>query len=322
MHCHENWNEFDEYNSGATMAATAGGNKAMTLVQLRHLISLAQTGSFSRSAEALFLTQPALSRSIKALEEELGQALFDRVGRRSTTTPFGAEVLQRARRLVLEADELALSGRQMEAGRAGTVRIGLGSGPGAILMTPLLKLMATRHPSIHVDIARGDTDLLTHALRQRELDALVIDARSLKPAPDLRVTHASEMRGAVMCRPGHPLTRWRGAIRFDALLQFPVASTPLSDEVARAMVERYGPQAHPDACVTLRCEEIPSLVEVVRGSDAILIAIRAAAPDLVELAIKPPISTPARFGVVTLAGRAEAPAMPIVRKLVEQLMHD
>jgi DNA-binding transcriptional LysR family regulator len=44
----------------------------MTLVQLRHLISLAQTGSFSKSANALFLTQPALSRSIRALEDELG----------------------------------------------------------------------------------------------------------------------------------------------------------------------------------------------------------------------------------------------------------
>jgi DNA-binding MarR family transcriptional regulator len=45
---------------------------AMTLVQLRHLVALAKSGSFSRSAQALFLTQPALSRSIRALEDELG----------------------------------------------------------------------------------------------------------------------------------------------------------------------------------------------------------------------------------------------------------
>ena len=72
----------------------------MTLVQLRHLISLAQTGSFSKSADALFLTQPALSRSIRALEDELGQPLFDRIGRRSELTPFGREVVERARQLV------------------------------------------------------------------------------------------------------------------------------------------------------------------------------------------------------------------------------
>jgi len=294
----------------------------MTLVQLRHMISLAQSGSFTRSAEAQFLTQPALSRSIRALEDELGHPLFDRVGRRAVLTPFGAEVLQRARHLVFEADELSASGRETLAGRAGTVRIGMGSGPGAMLMTPLLKTMATQHPTIHIEIARGHTDLLTRALRERELDALVIDARSLSPAADLRVAMLIEMRGAFMCRSGHPLTRWRGALRFDALRQFPIASTPLSDEVARTLVERYGPAAHPSECVTLRCEEIPSLVEVVRRSDAILIAVRAAAPDLVELVLTPAINATARFGIVTLTGRAEAPALPIVRKLMEQLMHD
>ena len=294
----------------------------MTLVQLRHLIALAQSGSFTRSAEALFLTQPALSRSIRALEEELGQPLFDRVGRRSLLTPFGAESLRRARQLVFDAEELAGSGRQMREGRSGAVRIGLGSGPGAMLMTPLLKIMAKLHPTIHIEVARGHTDALARALRERELDALVVDARSLSPAPDLRVANLVEMRGAFMVRPNHPLTRWKGTLRFDALRQFPIASTPLSDEVARTMVERYGPAAHPSECVTLRCEEIPSLVEVVRHSDAVLIAIRAAAPDLVELALKPTMTATARFGIVTLVRRAEPAALPIVRKLVTELMRD
>lgn len=294
----------------------------MTLVQLRHLISLAQSGSFTRSAEALFLTQPALSRSIQALEEELGQPLFDRVGRRSVLTPFGVDALQRARQLVFDADELASSGLQMRAGRSGTVRIGLGSGPGAMLMTPLLKTMATSHPSVHIEVARGPTDVLTRRLRERELDALVVDVRSLSPSPDLQVTDVVEMRGAFMVREGHPLTRWKGALRFDALRQFPMASTPLSDEVARTMVERYGPVAHPSECITLRCEEIPSLVEVVRHSEAVLIAIRSAAPDLVELVLKPALNATARFGIVTLARRAEPPALPIVRKLIAEVMHD
>ena len=294
----------------------------MTLVQLRHLISLAQSGSFTRSAEALFLTQPALSRSIRSLEDELGQPLFDRVGRRSVLTPFGMDALQRARQLVLEADELASSGRQMRDGHSGTVRIGLGSGPGAMLMTPLLKTMAKLHPAVHIDIARGHTDVLTRRLRERELDALVVDARSLPPATDLKVASLVEMRGAFMVRKGHALARLKGPLRFDALRPYPIASTPLSDEVARTLVERYGPAAHPTECVTLRCEEIPSLVEVVRHSDAVLFAIRAAAPDLVGLVLKPAMSATARFGIVTLARRAEPPALPIIRKLVAELMSE
>ena len=85
----------------------------MTLVQLRHLISLARTGSFSKSAQALHLTQPALSRSIRALEDELGMPLFDRVGRSNELTAFGREVLDRSRHLVSEADELRDSGRRL-----------------------------------------------------------------------------------------------------------------------------------------------------------------------------------------------------------------
>src|SRR5256885_3405188 len=95
----------------------------MTLVQLRHLRSVSQTGSFSRSAEAMHLTQPALSRSVRALEQELGIPLFDRIGRHSELTAFGREMLGRTRALVAEADELRDRGRQLREGAAGTVRV-------------------------------------------------------------------------------------------------------------------------------------------------------------------------------------------------------
>lgn len=294
----------------------------MTLVQLRHLIALAQSGSFSKSAQALHLTQPALSRSIRALEDELGMPLFDRIGRRNELTAFGREVLDRARQLVFEADELRASGRQLREGQGGLVRIGMGSGPGAMLMTPFLMHMAKHHPKMRVAVARGGTELLAQALRSRELDALVVDARSLKPAPDLEVSLVREMRGTFMCRRGHPLTRLRKSVRFEAVQRYPIASTPLSDEVARTLVEAYGPEAHPAQCVTLQCEEVPSLVDVVRRSDAVLLAIRAAAPDLVELRMDPPLNGVARFGLVTLRRRTEAPALSILRALMQELMRD
>jgi DNA-binding transcriptional LysR family regulator len=294
----------------------------MTLVQLRHLLSLAQTASFSKSAQALFLTQPALSRSIRALEVELGQALFDRIGRHSEVTPFGREVVDRARHIVGAADDLRDSGAQMARGHVGTLRIGLGSGPGAMLMTPLLMHMAQHHPKLQLEISRGRTDLLERSLRERTIDALVVDARSLAPAPDLRATETYEMRGAFMCRPAHPLLRKRGGVSFDQLRAYPIAATPLSDEVARVLVERYGPDAHPARCVTLRCEEIPSLVELTRHTNTVLIAVRAAGPDLKELAMSPALNATARFAMVTLAGRSEAPALQIVRRLMKEQLRD
>lgn len=297
----------------------------MTLVQLKHLIALAESGSFSRSAESLFLTQPALSRSIRALEDELGQPLFDRIGRHSELTPFGREVLARARQVVLDADELLDSGRRMAAGDVGVLRIGMGSGPGAMLMTPLLMAVATQRPGLHVEVSRATTALLVQALRERALDALVVDVRSLVPAPDLCVDTVSEMRGAFLCRPGHPLAEQaarEGSVAFADVQRYPIASTPLSDEVARVLMERYGPAAHPAQCVTLRCEEIPSLVAVARGSDTVLIAIRAAGPELVALALQPPLRFNARFGLVTLAARTQAPGLAIVRELMRTTLCD
>ena len=293
----------------------------MTLVQLKHLIELAISGSFSQSASKLHLTQPALSRSIKALEDELGSPLFDRVGRKNELTPFGTHIVQRARILVDEANELRQTSRRLQQGEIGPLRVGLGSGPGAMLMTPLLMLMATEHPQAHIDISRGSTTLLVQALRDRLLDALVLDIRSLQPSADLKVEALQEMTGAFMCRPGHPLAKKR-SVPFALLRDFPIASTPLSDEVARILMERFGPSAHPDQLVNLRCEEISSLLDVARTSDAVVLAIRASAPDLVELPITPTLNANARFGLVTIASRSEPPLLGKVRALMRNIMKD
>lgn len=293
----------------------------MTLQQLRHLIAMAECGSFSRAAAQVFLTQPALSRSIRALEDEWGQALFDRIGRRVELTPFGRDALDRARQIVLDAEDLQQRGRRASGALVGHLRIGLGSGPAAMLMTPLLQT-AGQAPGLRISVFRGGTELLVQSLRARTLDALVVDARSLRPAPDLRDDFIHEMRGAFLVRRGHPLARRRAPLPFEALAPYPIASTPLSDEVARILVERYGPQAHPDACVRLRCDELSSLIEVAERGDAVLLAARGAAPRLLELRLSPALDASARFGLVTLARRTEPPGLDQVRALMDQLMRD
>jgi len=100
----------------------------MTLVQLKHFIELAANGSFSKSAERLFLTQPALSRSIKSLEDELGQALFDRVGRKNELTPFGHHILGQARELIDAANNLKQSSQTLVDRASWPTEVGIGLG--------------------------------------------------------------------------------------------------------------------------------------------------------------------------------------------------
>ena len=144
----------------------------------------------------------------------------------------------------------------------------------------------------------------------------------MQPSTDLQTTLLCDMRGAFMCRKGHPLTRRRNAIDFESLRRYPIASTPLGDEVSRRLMERYGQDAHPSKCVSLECEELSSLVDVARRSDAVLLAIRASAPDLVELRMRPPLDASAHFGLITLRGRSEPPALPILRQLMDELMRE
>lgn len=291
----------------------------MTLVQLRHLIELANTGSYSLAATRLFLTQPALSRSIAALQDELSQPLFDRVGRKVELTAFGRLTVQRARELVEAAQDLVKNAKQVGRGETGQVRLGLGSGAGAMLMTPLLLHMAQVYPQAQIDIARGNTDLLVRALRERQLEVLVIDLRSLKPASDLNVLLVGELPGAFMCRKGHPLSK-KKQVSLDMVRNYPVASTPLSDEVARVLIDRYGPEAHPEQLITLRCEEISSLLDVARTSDAVVVAVRAVAPDLQELRMHPPLNATARFAWVTLKNRSVPPLCDALQSEVRQLL--
>lgn len=294
----------------------------MNLAQLRHLIALAELRSFSRAAKAVHLTQPALSRSIRALEDELGLRLIDRIGKRNELSAAGAAVVERARRIVFETQALRDIAPALEEGLAGTLAIGLGSGPGAVLSVALLGHFAERRPNVRLTLARGSTALLLASLRERGLDALVVDVLSVPPAPDLAIEALPEMRGSFLCRRGHPLLSRRRRIGIDDLRRYPIASTPLSDVVARALVERYGPSAHPSELVTLRNDEIASLIEVAGRTDTVLLAIRAAAPGLAEIAVTPALALNGRFGIVTLRGRSDAPALPIARQLVHDLMRD
>lgn len=299
----------------------------MNLRQLAHLTALAEQGSFSRAAECLHLTQSALSRSLQTLEDELGARLIDRAGKRSTLTPLGEAVLARARRITLEAAEIQRSAELLRQGEAGNIRVGLGSGPGALLMTQLLTHVAAHYPQVRVAIARGSTELQVAQLRQRELDALVVDARRISYASDLVIEPLTELRGGFVSRAGHPLAQL-ASVSFAQLMAYPVATTPLSDEVARMLVAHYGPGADPARMAALVCEDVGSLLDAAAETDAVFLGVIAAARSgieagrLAELRMAPPLAGGARFAYVRLAGRTEAPVMQVLRRFVDERLRD
>ncbi|MEX5746159.1 LysR family transcriptional regulator [Massilia sp. X63] len=295
----------------------------MNTKQLEHFLAVADTRSVSRAAERLFITQSALSRSIQALEQDLGARLFDRIGKRIELTPLGAQLLARAARLVRDVEELQRSVDIFRQGEGGALRIGLGSGAAAMLTVPLLRQMGERHPQVRVAITRGPLDLQLMQLRAGQLDALVADARGVTPAPDLVAEPIGELRTCFACRPAHPLAAG-GSVTLAQVLAWPVASTPLSSEVARLLVTLYGQDAMPERMLTLQSEDMASLVEAVAQSDAIFLGLAAAARagGLAELVLDPPLEAGARFACVSLAGRTEAPLMAEFRRFARARLNE
>lgn len=78
----------------------------MTLTELRYLVALSETGHFRKAAEQCFVSQPTLSVAVKKLEDELGVPLFERARNHITATPIGQRIINQARTVLREADNL------------------------------------------------------------------------------------------------------------------------------------------------------------------------------------------------------------------------
>lgn len=298
----------------------------MNIQQLRHFIALAEKGSFTRAAEHAHLTQPALSRSIAQLEAELGMKLVDRIGKRCEVTAFGNVVLDHARRVLFETEELYRVVKQQHEGSAGRIRIGLGSTPSALLTAPLLSRFSTTNPSLHILLMRGSIPLQVQALRERTLDMLVVEIRGVTITADLHIEMLPALRTGFLVSQGHPLLQ-NQQVTFSDLRPWPLATTILAPEQIRNMVAIYGPEAHPDESVTFHSDAIDGLLQTTLSSQTIYYGVIAPAHELitsgqlVEVPVRP-VSDTSQFAIIRLSGRSQPPMFPILRNLIRERMEE
>src|SRR6185312_13928411 len=98
----------------------------LNLDQLRSLIEVVESGSFTEAAKRLHLTQPAISQQIRELEKRCGMPLVERVGKRALATPAGQELIIHGQRIMADAEHALAAVRDHKAGAAGRVHIGTG----------------------------------------------------------------------------------------------------------------------------------------------------------------------------------------------------
>jgi DNA-binding transcriptional LysR family regulator len=203
--------------------------------KLRVFRVVADTLNFRRAADELHLTQPAVTSQIKTLEEGLGIALFDRIGRDITLTPAGITLLQYVRQIEAITNE-AVAALAPFGGQEGIdLRIGASHTIAIYLLPKLLPRLIREWPKLRIHVIGGSTNEVLHSLTTHQISVGFIESPAFRPELKTEVFGEDEL--ALIVRPDHRWTK-KSVLRAAELVQAPIL---LREEGSgmRRFVEEY-----------------------------------------------------------------------------------
>jgi DNA-binding transcriptional LysR family regulator len=250
----------------------------MDLRRLEVFAKVAELGSFSRAADALFLTQPTISEHVRALEVELGLSLLDRLGRGATPTPAGRVLLDYARRMLKLAEEARQAVDHFQGRMSGTLLLGGSTIPGEYVLPALIGQFKAKYPDIAINLRVGSSRQVSEWVDEGRVEIGVVGAR-----PALRTLVARELMTdelVVVVPPGHPFTTRKSIGLADVRSEPLIVREPGSG--SREAVERALQEAGADLDTFRIAGEIGStqaIKQAVRAGVGITIVSRRAVED-------------------------------------------
>jgi DNA-binding transcriptional LysR family regulator len=245
---------------------------SMDLRHLRHALALAKARNFQRAADALHISQSALSRSIQTLEQALGAQLFDRGKKDVEPTELGRLLLEHAAHVDGAARDLRREFAMAQGLESGELIVGTGPYGGAALAAGAVARLNRRHPKLRVKLIVAPWDELPDRLRSRDIDLMVADLRSIRAVEDFETLDLARHPARVVCRAGHPLTRLAAPTIGD-LLRYPIAGPSMADEDVDAVLRLFPPaerrRLRQKGILTVVCDSAPVLATVVQQSDCL-----------------------------------------------------
>ena len=180
-----------------------------TFRQLEHLVLLAEHGHFGRAATACHVTQSTLSASIKELENILQASLVDRTKRRVVLTPLGHEIVERARRILRDGEDLVEAARAESEPLSGTLRMGVVPTIGPFLLPNILPRLRRAYPALRLYLVEDLTSRLVEELHAGRLDILLLalpyDCGNVEVRAHVEVRALFQDPFKVALPRGHPL---------------------------------------------------------------------------------------------------------------------
>ena len=290
----------------------------MDLKRMKHAIALADELSFARAADKLHLSQPALSRSIQTLEQELGMPLFDRDNRNVALTTVGIAFMEQARRLVYQMRSLERDMGLIRNSELGPLAFGAGPLPTAAFLPQLLRQMARERPALRLTISSNNWRYLLQHLHDEEIEFFVADTRDIGPDANLTVTPLCRQYGTFLCRSGHPLLAQAQRQPAD-MLAYGFASLKLPVRFQAPFRQVFGLAPNQALPIAVECDNVGLLAAHALASDVILMATDASVAQEIEEGLLQPLHFAglpqffAEIGIVQLFGRSLSPAAALVR---------
>jgi len=177
------------------------------LNQLRDVAAIAKQGSLRGAARALGLAQPALTRSVRELEHELGAPLFERARRGMTLTPVGEAFVRRANAILTDVQRAQEEVEQISGGIGGSLVAGLSIAAHIALLPRSLQRFRKRYPDVRLRILEGFFPTLESGLKDGSID-FYMGPRPATPIPEgLLMEKLFDNTRLIICRSGHPLAR-------------------------------------------------------------------------------------------------------------------
>jgi len=272
----------------------------MDLHSFRVFLEVAELGSFSQAGERLFLTQPAVSKRIAALEQALGARLFDRIGRQVRLTEAGRELLPRARRLLEELADIHRSIGNLSGRVGGRLVMGSSHHIGLRRLPPVLKAFSRRFPEVELDIRFLDSESACRSVERGVLELAVVTL-PLRPLPQLKFHPLWDDPLDFVVGLDHPLAA-APSPTLETLLAYP-AVLPTPATYTRNILE----QALTQRGLTLRVGMTSNYLETLKmlavtGLGWALLPATMRDRELVRLEL-PGLELSRRLGIVTHAGR-------------------
>ena len=246
------------------------GDVLFDLRHLRHLVAVAEEGTLHKASKRLHITQPAITKSLHALEDYLDTKLFGREGRRLQLTDLGIRFVEQAKQILRSASDAETMVRDWNEGISGQITIGLGPAYTVLLSEQLIESVVRDYSTVDLQLETGDTNSLITRLHDDTIDLAVCDLAVPPPNSNLIVTDLTPQPIVALVRADHKLREVANPGLAD-LSDFAVGHSPAPIQFASISNSLATANRGTSLCLS---ENYEALIRVSKASDMVTLLPR------------------------------------------------